>query len=142
MINGDQGFDSIDGGEGNDTIDGGNQDDTLIGSLGDDVLIGEQGFDVLEGGEDDDTLDGGKQSDLLTGGSGSDIFILSNVAGTDTITDFELGSDTIGLGDGITYEDLSFSGESDTSIVYRNKTIATVSAISPESLDSRQFSQV
>jgi Ca2+-binding RTX toxin-like protein len=46
----------------------------------------------------------------LTGGNGEDIFVFANGEGIDTINDFKLGSDQIGLTGGLTFGNLSFSG--------------------------------
>jgi Ca2+-binding RTX toxin-like protein len=111
----------------NDIINAGAGNDTVAGELGDDRIFGEDGDDVLRGdlnsrdpggtvgGDDqiygdagDDLIRGGLGNDILvgddfSGGGGSDTFVLAAGEGTDTILDFELGVDFIGLAD-----DLSF----------------------------------
>ena len=49
----------------------------------------------LDAGSGDDALYGSEGRDTLTGGKGKDVFILST--GEDTITDFKVGKDDIGL---------------------------------------------
>jgi hypothetical protein len=49
-------------------------------------------------------------NDLLTGSLGRDVFILRSDNGRDIITDFQLRQDRLGLADGLTVEDLTFSG--------------------------------
>ena len=86
-----------DGGNGKDILVGTPGDDVLFGGNGNDVLTGGLGNDVLTGGNGDDTLFGGLGNDTLTGGNGSDLFKLALGNGTDLITDFKKGSDTLGL---------------------------------------------
>lgn len=83
----------VDGGAGNDVLTGGSSDDELSGGDGDDLLIGGLGNDNLNGGDGNDTFDGGDGDDVQTGGNGADRFIIST--GANTITDFELGTDTL-----------------------------------------------
>ncbi|MEW5963624.1 MAG: M10 family metallopeptidase C-terminal domain-containing protein [Pseudomonadota bacterium] len=70
----------------------------------DNGLIGSAGRNVLDGGNGDDWIYGGRGRDTLTGGDGADTFAYSHkydslpgVARRDTITDFEIGVDTIDL---------------------------------------------
>ncbi len=73
---------------------------TLDALAGNDVLRGYGGDDTLLGGEGDDTLRGESGDDVLTGGAGSDIFAIRAGKwgeGADTITDFEIGIDTVDL---------------------------------------------
>lgn len=91
------GNDTLFGGEGNDLLLGGNGNDLLFGESGDDVLLGEGGDDFLLGGEGNDTY---------TGGEGTDIFALTSGEGVDVITDFEAGTDLIGLSSGLSFGQL------------------------------------
>ena len=47
----------------------------------------------------DDVLEGTPQSEMFTGGGGSDTFNFSSGSGTDTISDFEFGTDAIAITD-------------------------------------------
>ncbi|WP_295894571.1 calcium-binding protein [uncultured Vibrio sp.] len=70
--------------------------DHIIGGGGDDVLEGNRGDDTLKGGADEDLLFGGVGNDRLIGGSEADTFSMRIThGGENTITDFELGSDTL-----------------------------------------------
>ena len=70
--------------------------DRLIGDSGDNRLHGNGGNDTLEGGAGSDWLNGEAGEDLLTGGEDADTFIFG---GGDTVTDFQDGSDLIGIDD-------------------------------------------
>ena len=99
------GSDTLEGGAGDDTLSGGAGDDTLDGGAGDDILKGGKGADSLAGGAGDDllkggggrdTLEGGAGDDTLVGGAGADTFVQDfSKPGSDTITDFNPGQDTI-----------------------------------------------
>lgn len=107
------GDDLIFGGEGNDRIGGKAGNDTLLGGTGDDRLWGDDGDDLLLGGLGNDTLTG----DDASGGQGADTFVLAIGAGTDTITDFEVGTDFIGLTDGLSLGQLSFSQDNQNTLI-------------------------
>ncbi|MEM8542400.1 MAG: S8 family serine peptidase [Cyanobacteria bacterium P01_H01_bin.119] len=104
-----------DGISGNDVIFGGFGNDRIGGKAGNDKLFGEDGDDWIWGDAGDDILRGGLGNDTLTGdnnaSSGRDIFVLTSGEGTDTITDFEIGVDVIGLSD-IEIDSLNFVGNS------------------------------
>ncbi len=124
---------------GNDRIDGGDGNDRISGNGGDDILLGGSGKDKIWGGDGDDLIRGGLGNDRLTGddrpggqgwGSrhnalkkwnkelgGSDTFVLAVGEGTDTITDFELGIDFIGLADGLAFGDLSIDQRGRNAII-------------------------
>jgi T5SS/PEP-CTERM-associated repeat protein len=73
------------------------------------LFYGGSGDDVFIGGDGDDLLSGGLGSDHLTGGAGSDIFALGtgdSLSPGDVFSDFEDGSDLIGLEGGLAYGDL------------------------------------
>jgi len=56
---------------------------------------------AVVGTPSDDVLEGTSQSDLYTGGGGNDTFNFASGSGTDTISDFEFGSDAIAITDGM-----------------------------------------
>ncbi len=75
-------------------------DDTLTGGGDNDTISSGEGNDTLNGGAGDDVINGGSGSDILTGGTGNDKFVFnefSTTDGTDTINDFEVGTDQIVL---------------------------------------------
>ena len=100
-LHGGGGADRLLGGQGNDQLEGDVHDDTLEGNLGDDTLRGNDGADVLSGGSG---------TDRLTGGSGGDVFSFVRGWGSDTITDFTVGADTIDIGPaGLRFEDITLT---------------------------------
>ena len=78
---------------------GGGGQDTLYGGAGSDKMFGGGGNDTLHGGWGGDIIKGGKGKDTLTGNEGSDKFIFNSTSDSshnfDTITDLEIGTDTI-----------------------------------------------
>ena len=75
-------------------------------NAGDDLIWGDDGDDIIMGGVGNDILVG----DNFSGGSGSDLFVFGNGDGTDTILDFEVGIDRIGLVEGeLTFADLTIT---------------------------------
>ena len=104
--------------------------DNIFGDANDNILDGGGMGDIIFGGAGNDTIIGGASSysdtlhkDILSGGAGDDIFYFRTaeeapVMGSDIITDFEQGSDTIvfesayGFGP-ITFRPADWSGWSD-----------------------------
>ncbi len=129
------GDDVIAGGAGNDRIGGKAGNDTLLGNEGNDQLWGDDGDDVLRGGLGDDTLTG----DDFSGGAGSDTFVLAAGEGTDTIVDFEIGTDLIGLTAGLGVGDLSFSGNV---IELGAETLAILNGVDTTALTASDFVSV
>ncbi|MBF0628011.1 MAG: cadherin-like domain-containing protein [Magnetococcales bacterium] len=80
-LTGNAGDNPIDGGAGNDSVDGGRGDDTLAGGVGVDTLMG------------------GIGNDSLSGGAGADSFVFENTGAVnlDTIVDYNVADDQIGL---------------------------------------------
>ena len=128
------GDDIIFGGAGNDRIGGKLGDDQLFGEIGDDILYGDAGDDLLQGGLGNDTLYGDDRRS-----SGADTFVLAAGEGTDTIMDFELSKDLIGLAGGITFGQLSLSGEQ---ISLGDEVLAAVSGLDASNLTAANFVSV
>ena len=173
-LTGDSNSNIIEAGAGADTVRGGDGDDSIYGYFsanasgysgeGDDILYGEAGNDTLVGGAGDDTLDGGTGADILTGdggaddyarggSTGTDTFILrlgdggSALTGADTITDFQDGTDVLGLDDGLQYTDLTIAqgtgdNASDTIISSGSEYLAILQGISVSALSEADFTPV
>ena len=111
------------------------ESNVLNGGNGRDELNGGRGNDTLNGGNGADILRGGIGDDVLTGGNGKDTFVLAAEEGTDTITDFS-NPDLLGLTDGLTYNDLSFSGNE---IIFGTETLAVLTGIDTTTLTENDF---
>ena len=83
-----------------------------VGHYPNDSLDGGAGNDVLYGSQGDNVLTGGTGADTMSGGRGADVFVLragdggSAITGADTITDFQDGTDVLGLAGSLTYSNL------------------------------------
>jgi Ca2+-binding RTX toxin-like protein len=135
-LHGGRGDDLLSGGRESDNLFGGKGNDTLKGGYGADRLFGRRDHDELSGGRGHDTLKGGRGDDLLTGGFGADTFVFGRNHGSDTITDFDQGSDLIEITLGAkSLEQITFSQSGDdvvftfasTTVLVENTTIAELS---------------
>jgi len=135
-LTGTAGNDLLNGRNGNDSLIGNAGNDTLIGGNGSDFLFGSAGNDLLNGDNGSDTLRGGLGSDTLTGGNGEDIFVFASGEGIDTISDFKLGTDQIGLTGGLTFGNLSFSGNQ---IRIGSDVLAVLTGVNTNTLTASNF---
>ncbi len=69
----------------------------LVGNKQNNLLIGNAGKNVIKGLAGNDILNGSTGADILVGGAGKDIFQLDNLAGVDSIKDFNVPADSIQL---------------------------------------------
>ncbi|MEM7061677.1 MAG: leishmanolysin-related zinc metalloendopeptidase [Cyanobacteria bacterium P01_B01_bin.77] len=120
----------------------------LSGEAGNDVLLGKSGDDLLHGGSGHDLLFGGLGNDTLTGddldrssdNKGNDLFVLAQGYGADTVTDFEVTMDLIGLVGELTFADLSIEQVGDdTAISLGNERLATLVGVNSTHLQSSHF---
>lgn len=116
-------------------IDGTEGDDDILGTAISERIEAGLGNDVIVGAAGDDTLIGGAGADILTGGEGSDTFYLA-VGERDTIADFELGSDRLSLGAGLTFDELNFS---DNDIQLGDSVLATLTNVETTDLNTNDF---
>ncbi|MEA5539715.1 alkaline phosphatase [Limnoraphis robusta Tam1] len=150
IIYGEEGDDTLRGDEnsrspggtvgGNDIIYGGLGDDQIGGKTGNDQLFGDEGNDRIWGDDGDDLIDGGLGNDTLTGddfsgGQGSDTFVLAVGEGIDTIVDFEVGIDLLGLKGELSADKLSISQVgSDAEISLNSEILAILTGVDAASL--------
>ena len=72
--------------------------ENVVASNQDSILRGSETDNILTGGSGRDRLTGHGGNDTLTGGGGADAFFFTeDSAGVDTITDFEVGTDTFDI---------------------------------------------
>ncbi len=114
-------------------------DDVINAQGGNDQVHGLSGDDLLRGGEGDDILYGGQGADTLEGGSGRDTFVLAAGQGTDTIADFEVGTDQIGLGGGVSFGSLTLENNT---IRFGDEILATLTGVDTTTLDAASFVSV
>ena len=140
VINGGAGNDIVTASWGNDTLDGGAGDDFINGGGGNDLIAGGAGIDVLQGGEGDDWLSdasgatlfdggagndtvsgsdgdeivsGGRGSDTLNLGAGDDLLLFNRGDGQDTVIASATAHETLSIGGGIAYGDLTLGKTND-----------------------------
>lgn len=153
-INGSNGKDTIPGTPGNDILNGGNGNDTLTGLAGDDLLLGSNGNDRLDGGAGTDLLiggngvdrlRGGSGNDFITGGNGEDLFVLAATEGTDTVLDFQNGSDRFGLAGGLTFGQLSRTQSDNNTLIHisaTNEVLASLTGVNVNLIGAEDFTVV
>ncbi|MEA5517949.1 calcium-binding protein [Limnoraphis robusta Tam1] len=133
------GDDVISGGAGNDQIGGKAGNDLLSGDEGDDLIWGDAGNDTIMGVTGNDTLTG----DDFSGGSGSDLFVFGNGDGTDTITDFDVTEDFIGLVEGeLTFADIQIieiDGNAAIEVIESGETLAVLQGVGSDELTPELF---
>ena len=123
----------LDSGTGNNQLEDGDGKDTLTGTTGDDQLSGYAGDDILRGGIG---------SNQLSGGAGIDTFVLAPGEGTDTITNFMVDQDRIGLAEGLSFGQLTITQDgSDTLIKLTsdNEILAILSGVQSNTLTAADF---
>lgn len=115
----------------------------IYARAGNDTLLGGSGNDYLKGDKGDDLINGGAGNDKLFGGSGKDTFVLSTLIGKDTIYDFENGVDSLGLSDGLTFNDLDIQANgNNTNILFGNQILATLNRVDSSLIEQSDFTTV
>jgi len=137
---------TLNGGSGNDILEGGDGNDTLTDTSGKAYMNGGAGDDSLTGGSSAELFIGGTGNDILTTSTGTDVIAFNRGDGIDTINESKTADNTVSLGNGISYDDLSFRKENSDlildvgnseSLVFKNwyaprgvyKSIATLQVI-------------
>jgi Ca2+-binding RTX toxin-like protein len=103
------GSDFIAGGNGSDVIVAGNGDDTIASGGSNDFIDAGAGIDIIDAGNGDDFIVGGKGDDTLYAGHGNDVIVFNRGDGADTIVSPDWQQDTLSLGGGIRYADITLS---------------------------------
>ena len=144
LVIGQAGDDNLRGKSGADILSGKAGRDSLDGGGGSDTLFGGDDNDSLSGGKGNDTLFGGRGVDVLVGGRGKDIFALAaGHSAADVISDFEVGSDKIGLTGGLGFADLTIAdggtADSTISVTETGEILAIVTGIGENELADDDF---
>ncbi|MBG1267000.1 ExeM/NucH family extracellular endonuclease [Nostoc sp. WHI] len=141
-LTGTSGRDILNGNNENDTLSGGNGNDTLNGGNGNDILLGGVSNDSLSGANGNDLLNGGQGQDILLGGNGSDRFVLAAGEGSDTIQDFNNGTDLIALSGGLIFGQLSIQGNGKNTLIRiteTNELLATLNGVLANTITTSDF---
>jgi|GEM_PF-2231103 len=118
IISAGYGNDYVNGGSGVDTITLANGNDVAQGGAGNDLITGDYGNKVVDAGDGDDTITmnvgnhwyaGGKGNDTIDPGQGMNVFAFNRGDGADIYKNNKVNGNTISLGNGIKYADLSLS---------------------------------
>jgi len=133
-------------GAGNDLVDAsaGTGNNRLYGGNGDDILLAGVN-DRLFGGDGDDMLFAGDSDNLLTGGAGTDQFWIATAdlpSGANTITDFEMDVDLIGIGGlGVTsVDDLDITQSGNDALISAfDSELAVLTGIQANTLTNNSF---
>jgi len=117
MLRGGEGPDTLNGEMGPTVLQGGGGNDTLTDTDGDNLFSGGEGDDAMTGGDGDDLFAGGAGNDTINTGAGSNIISYNAGGGIDTVVAPSGASNTLSLGGGIGYDDLSLSKDGNDLIV-------------------------
>ena len=109
LLRGNTGANTLNGGTGNDILEGGAGNDVLTDTAGTALFNGGAGTDSITGGAAAELYLGGLGNDTVTTAGGNDVILFNKGDGQDTFATGGTGSDTVSLGGGIAYTDLSFS---------------------------------
>ena len=84
-------------------------------------------------------------NDYLEGGKDKDIFVLTVGEGIDTIADFENKKDLLGLGNGLTFGQLTILQEEKNTVVGiagSNEVLAVLNNVDYEAIDRKDFTYI
>jgi Ca2+-binding RTX toxin-like protein len=130
---GGNGDDRLYGGQDNDIVYGNAGNDSIAGNLGNDTLYGGQGNDLISGGNGADLIAGNKGDDTLSGGAGADTFVFEFGGGNDQVADFQIGTDTLALENGLGVSGGTESG-GNTTVTFSDGSSVTVIGVSKTDL--------
>ncbi len=111
-LRGNGGANTLNGSSGNDLLEGGAGNDKLTDTSGLAYMHGGAGTDILTGGTGNELFIGGAGNDTINTGNGADILVFNRGDGADTVNGGTGTDNTVSLGGGIRYVDLTFSKSS------------------------------
>ena len=100
---------TLTGGSGRDILQGLGGNDSLRNTLGNTLFDGGAGADSMTGGSGPELFIGGTGNDVITTGKGADIIAFNAGDGQDLVNPNGAADNTLSLGRGIGYQNLSFS---------------------------------
>ena len=117
--------------------------DKITGSSRNEIMEGMGGRDIINARGGNDAILGSKGNDLITGGAGADEFYLQDLAGHDTITDFNSKGIDLSTHDHILSDGESYTARQrgdDTLIEFDNNTSVTLLDFKKSQLDAGDIS--
>lgn len=109
LVAGNSAVNTLNGGGGNDLLQGLSGNDVLTDTSGNHLFDGGVGNDTLTGGTGRELFIGGASNDTITTGTGADMIAFNRGDGVDTVNASTGADNSISLGGGIKYSDLSLS---------------------------------
>lgn len=98
-------------------LEGSGGDDTLNAGPGNNLLSGGSGNDAVNGGAGNDIVSGGAGDDMIETGAGSNVVVFNAGDGSDIVTSAAGASNTLSLGGGIDYDDVTFAKDGNDLVV-------------------------
>ena len=151
IINAGSGNNTINAGDGNNQIFAAGGNNKITTGSGNDLIKTGGGDDIINAGEGKNKIFAGSGNNTIYSGSGSDVFVLELSGGTDTIFNFNVGQDLIGLSGGLTFDQLLIAqGTSNngngffTSIIDKNsgELLASLNGVQTNTITSSAFTIV
>jgi hypothetical protein len=109
LLNGGAGTDILKGDAGNDVLEGADGNDTLSDTAGNNLFNGGAGTDTMTGNSGKELFIGGLGNDTITTGTGADLIAFNKGDGQDTVNASTGTDNTVTLGGGIQYANLTMS---------------------------------
>jgi len=109
LLIGNSAANTLNGGTGNDLLEGGAGNDRLSDTSGTAYFNGGAGNDTLTGGASAELFIGGQGNDVINTGNGADLIVFNRGDGADTLNGGVGTDNTVSLGGGVRYTDLSLS---------------------------------
>ena len=117
MRRGGSGADTLDGDADTPVLEGNGGEDTLNASGQNSLLSGGEGSDVVNGAAGSDLIAGGAGDDAIHTGAGANVIVFNAGDGVDSVYSSAGAANTLSLGGGIGYDDVSLSKEGDDLVV-------------------------
>ena len=111
-------------GEGNNIVVTQEGNDTVYTGSGRDFISTGAGDDTIYASEGDNWINAGIGNNTIYSGSGRDLFVLNAGVGFDTIKNFEIGKDKLGLTGGLTQNQLTIAQVNSGSTFFTQISIA------------------